>query len=83
MIEEWRKLREAMGKKNSDQQRIMNEFQERLNSPDQKDYAIVDLITFGWGNCANDGLKKAEHDERMYKKFNSLFIKIDSECDEP
>ncbi len=83
MIEEWRKLREAMGKRNSDQQRIINEFQERLNSPDQKDYAIVDLITFGWGNCANDGLKKTEHDERMYKKFNSLFIKIDSECDEP
>ncbi|WP_027387509.1 hypothetical protein [Chryseobacterium gregarium] len=83
MIEEWRKLREAMSKRNSDPQKIMNEFEEHFSSPDQKDYAVVDLITFGWGNCANDGLKKTEHDEKMYKKFNSLFIKIDSECDEP
>lgn len=83
MIEEWRTLRESMSKRNSDPHRIMNEFEEHLNSSDQKDYAIVDLITFGWGNCANDGLKKTENDEKMYKKFNSLFIKIDSECDEP
>jgi hypothetical protein len=83
MIEEWRKLREEMSKKNSDPQRIMNEFEARLNSSDKNDYAIIDLITFGWGNCANNNLRKTEHDEKMYKKFYSLFIKIDSECDEP
>ncbi|MCJ8153595.1 hypothetical protein MKJ01_07435 [Chryseobacterium sp. SSA4.19] len=83
MIEEWKKLREEMSRKNSDPGRIISEFKEHLNSPDKNDYAIIDLITFGWGNCANDNLKKTQHDEKMYKKFNSLFIKIDSECDEP
>ncbi|KMQ67155.1 hypothetical protein ACM39_15385 [Chryseobacterium sp. FH2] len=83
MIEEWRKLRKEMSKRNGNPQRIMDEFEEHLNSPNKKDYAVIDLITFGWENCANDGLKRIEHDEKMYEKFNSLFIKIDSECDEP
>lgn len=83
MIVEWKKLREEMSKRNGNPQRIMDEFEEHLNSPNKKDYAIIDLITFGWGNCANEGVKRIEHDEKMNDKFNSLFIKIDSECDEP
>jgi hypothetical protein len=83
MIEEWRKLREEMSKRNGNPKRIMNEFEERSHSPNKKDYATIDLITFGWGNCANEGIKQTLHDEKMYKKFNALFIKIDSECDEP
>ncbi|MFC3159581.1 hypothetical protein SAMN05443633_11388 [Chryseobacterium arachidis] len=83
MTEEWRKLREEMSKRNSDPQRILNEFEEHLYSSDKKDFATIDLITFGWGNCANDHIKRVEHDEKMNKKFESLFIKIDSECDEP
>lgn len=83
MTEEWRKLREAMSKRNSDPQRIMNEFEERLYSSDKKDFATIDLITFGWGNCVNDHINKTLHDEKMTEKFNALFIKIDSECDEP
>lgn len=83
MVEEWRKLREEMSKKNSDPQRIMNEFESRLNSVEKKDYAILDLVVFGWGNCANDEISGPFHDEKMIKEFNSLFIKIDSDCDEP
>lgn len=83
MVEEWKKLREEMSKRNSNPQRIMDEFEERLNSTEKNDFATIDLITFGWGNCANDHIKRVEYDEKMYEKFNSLFIKIDSECDEP
>lgn len=83
MVETWRKLREEMSKRNSDPQRIMNEFENRVNSADKNDYAIIDLITFGWGNCANDKISKDAPDENLYKKFESLFIKIDSQCDEP
>ncbi|WP_326981136.1 hypothetical protein VUJ46_12715 [Chryseobacterium sp. MYb264] len=83
IIEEWRKMREQMSKKNGDPQRIMDEFESRLNSSYKKDYAILDLIVFGWGNCANDEIQRPEHDEKMSKQFESLFIKTDSECDEP
>jgi hypothetical protein len=83
MIEEWRKLRVEMSKRNGDPQRIMDEFEEHLNSDDKKEYATIDLITFGWGNCANENTSSIEHDEKMNNEFNALFIKIDSECDEP
>ncbi|MEY8761172.1 hypothetical protein [Chryseobacterium tongliaoense] len=83
MTEEWRKLREEMSKKNGDPQNVMNEFENRLNSPDRKDYAIMDLIVFGWGNCVNDDIQRPEHNTEMNKNFNSLFIKVDAECDEP
>ncbi|WP_419869702.1 hypothetical protein [Chryseobacterium sp. CT-SW4] len=83
MIEEWRKLREEMSKRNGDPERIMREFSEHLNSPDRKDYAIIDLITFGWGNCSNSQIARVSYDEKMAKAFDDLFIKIDSDCDEP
>jgi len=83
MIAEWRKMREEMSKRNGDPERIMTEFENHLNSSDRKDYAMIDLITFGWGNCANREIERPLHDEKMNNEFNSLFIKVDSECDEP
>jgi hypothetical protein len=83
MFAEWKKLREEMSKTNGNPQRIIDEFNEQLGSSDNKDYAIIDLITFGWGNCANDKIQRVSYDEKMNNEFNALFIKIDSECDEP
>lgn len=80
---EWRKLREQMSKRNSDPQRIMKEFENRMQSADWKKYAILDLTVYGWGNCANELIERPVHDEKMSKEFESLFIKIDAECDEP
>lgn len=83
LITEWRKLREEMSKRNGNPQRIITEFENHLTSSNWKDYAMIDLITFGWGNCANNYIERPLHDEKMYTEFNALFIKIDSECDEP
>lgn len=83
MIAEWQKLREEMSKRNGDPEGIMNEFENHLNSSNWKEYAVIDLITFGWGNCANADIERPQHDEKMNKEFEDLFVKIDSECDEP
>lgn len=83
LIDEWRQLRVEMSKRNGNPQRVINEFQNHLNSPNWKEYAIIDLITFGWGNCVNEYIERPQHDEKMNKEFDALFIKIDSECDEP
>ncbi|MBP2617051.1 hypothetical protein [Chryseobacterium jejuense] len=83
MFAEWRKLREEMSKTNGNPQHVMDEYNEQLNSTDNRDYAIIDLITFGWGNCANDKIQRVSHDEKMNNEFNALFIKVDSKCDEP
>jgi hypothetical protein len=64
-------------------EKIMDEFENNLHAQNKNEYAMVDLITFGWGNCANNSIKRVEYDEKMTKAFNSLFIKIDSQCDEP
>ncbi len=82
MISEWKKLREKMSKNNANPERIMNEFHERLNSDRMKDYATIDLITFGWGNCVNKNLTRLIHDKKMNDEFNALFVKIDRDCDE-
>ncbi len=83
IISEWRKVREKASKSNADPERIMNDFETHLKEPNWKDYAIIDLITFGWGNCANAQIERPAQDEKMNKEFENLFIKIDSECDEP
>lgn len=83
MFAEWKKLREEINKNNGDPQRIMDEFNEQLNSSDNREYAIIDLITFGWGNCANSKIQRVSHDEKINNEFHALFIKIDAECDEP
>lgn len=83
LFAEWKKLREEMSKTNGNPQRIMDEYNEQLHSADNRDYAIMDLVTFGWGNCANSTIQRVSHDEKMNNEFNALFIKIDSECDEP
>ncbi len=83
MFAEWKKLREEASKNNGNPQHIMDEFNEQLNSSDNREYAIIDLITFGWGNCANSKIQRVSHDEAINNQFEALFIKIDSECDEP
>ncbi|WP_261510052.1 hypothetical protein [Chryseobacterium paludis] len=83
MVEVWRKLREEMSKRNGNPQEVMNEFENHLNSVDKKDYAIIDLIVFGWGNCVNNEIERPNYDEKMNDQFYALFIKMDSECDEP
>ncbi|CAD7808904.1 hypothetical protein CHRY9390_01908 [Chryseobacterium aquaeductus] len=82
-IAEWKKLRITMSKANGNPQNVMGIFENHLQSTDWKEYATIDLITFGWGNSANADVRRPSHDEKMNREFESLFIKIDSECDEP
>jgi len=83
IMAEWRKLREEMSRRNADPKRIMNDFESNAQFSDWKDFATADLITFGWGNCANQYVERPLHDPKMNRQFESLFTKTDSECDEP
>lgn len=80
---EWRKLSEAMSKNNTDPSRIINDLENRMNSSHWKEYATIDLTSFGWGNCANDAITRTSQDENYEKKYDELFVKIEEECDEP
>lgn len=80
---EWRKLGKIMSEKNTDPSRVLNDLEKRMNSSQWKEYATIDLTTFGWGNCANDAITRTSQDENYEKKYDELFVKIEEECDEP
>ncbi|MGQ2984526.1 hypothetical protein [Flavobacterium sp.] len=58
-------------------------FEEKYNSPDRVRYAIADLSTYAWYNCANHQIKDPDNNISYFGEFEKLFIKVDSECDEP
>lgn len=58
-------------------------FEEKYNSSDRLRYAIADLSTYAWYNCANHQIKDPDTNISYEAEFNKLFITIASECDEP
>ena len=82
LLKVWKDLRVEMSKNNGYPERVMAEFQENLNSPDRDTYARIDLITFGWWNCINQHIERADY-EKMAQEFEKLFVKIEKECEEP
>jgi hypothetical protein len=64
-------------------------YHEQLNSENKFKHAKIDLLTFGWGNCANEyidhfggsrGEKWSKHNEEYRKLFTSI---KEIECDMP
>lgn len=79
----WKNFYESQSQSNSDPQGSLSRLETQYSSADAKDYALIDLITFAWGNCANHTLKRVSHDEKMDHEFGKLFSKIEYNCDEP
>jgi hypothetical protein len=85
MVAAWRKLNLDHQKRNADPQRLEREFQQQLASPDRDKYALVDLLTFGWWNCANAKIFRVESTSNgeAIERFSKLFTNVKSECEEP
>ncbi|MCU0354355.1 MAG: hypothetical protein MUD08_11565 [Cytophagales bacterium] len=76
----WRNLAEKLKPNNG-----LGDYAWKVNSPDRLEHAKIDLVTFGWYNCANSQLPKAflYTDGNLGDEFKKLFKKVESECDEP
>lgn len=86
LLAAWKTLRNEMAARNSDPQAIIREYKQQLASPDKMSYALVDVITFGWGNSANDDIERVPDTEveAIRKEWRKLFVKTRTlECDEP
>ncbi len=64
---------------------VKAKFDQQMASPDNEKYALVEVMAFGWGNCAN---REIEYDERAndgtyLKEFKKLFIRVKEACEEP
>jgi hypothetical protein len=79
----WEKFEVQESKKNGDPGWVMRQFRENRRSPERLRHFRVRVITFGWANCVNATLPHTSYTEEMRAKYDALFSKIQSECDEP
>lgn len=83
LVTAWRTLVEEQCKRNASPDYLMKRFEDELHDSEWSMYGRVALITFGWSNQVNDQIEHVKNDEAINAKFDQLFLKIHSECDEP
>ena len=84
LLAAWKTLNEESRKNNADPERVRRTYEEQLRSPDRMQHALVEVITFGWSNCANATRYHVQGDETPPKEFRKLFKQTRTiRCDEP
>jgi hypothetical protein len=79
----WREVNEDSRKKNADPDRLRRIFDQQFRSPEQMNYALLEVMAFGWGNCANETIPYIEYDGTPQTEFEKLFVSVKRRCDEP
>jgi hypothetical protein len=80
----WRGLNEQLKKRNGDPDRLQRIYEEQMASPDRERYAMIEVITFGWSNCANGLIDHVAGDDVAVREFKKLFKRVRTiECEEP
>ncbi len=84
LLNAWRAVNEESRAKNSDPERLKRIFENQLKSPDRLRYALLEVMTFGWSNCANALIEYVVYDEAPVKAYKELFTKVRTiNCEEP
>ena len=84
LIAAWRTVNEESRTKNADPERLKRIFESQLKSPDRLNFALLEVMTFGWSNCANDLIEYIVYDETPPAEYKKLFSKVRTiRCDEP
>lgn len=87
LLQDWLLIRQQMATRNGYPDKVMNEYRRMLNSDIKLTYAKIDILNFGWWNCAINYLVKVEDSfgqDNVLKEIESLFISTKIiECDEP
>lgn len=84
LLRTWRTLNESKRRKNADPERIKKIFEAEHNSPDRLKFARVEVMSFGFWNCANEFIEREEYDGSHEEEFKKLFKQTRTiACDEP
>jgi hypothetical protein len=84
LIDTWRSVNEDSRAKNSDPDRLRRTFEDQLKSPDRFKFALLEVMAFGWSNCANDLIEYVAYDGTPEAEFKKLFTRVRTiRCDEP
>lgn len=83
LLEAWRVLNEARKRNNASPEKVQAKFDAQFNSPQKMAYAELEVMQFGWFNCAN-GLIYRDPPVDLWTEFEKLFIRIilKSECED-
>ncbi len=80
----WRTVNEDTRRNNGDPERIKRIFEAEYDSPDRLKFARVEVMSFGFWNCANNFIERIEYDGSHEEEFKKLFKKTRTVyCDEP
>jgi hypothetical protein len=82
----WLKVNMDSRSKNASPQRLKGIFDSQNISPERLQYARVEVMRFGWWNCAIRALDMIDSPDEFLeieKNFKGLFKSIKEECDEP
>ncbi|KMQ65226.1 hypothetical protein ACM46_11945 [Chryseobacterium angstadtii] len=80
----WKNFVETKSKNNASPQSVIDKFNAQFNDPRKDDYALIQLVGFGFYNCANESFRPDPNDEgTLYEKFDQIFAKLKQDCDEP
>lgn len=84
LIDSWRSVNEDSRAKNSDPERLKRIFENQLRSPERLRFALLEVMAFGWSNCANDLIEYVLYDGTPEAEFKKLFTRVRTiSCDEP
>jgi len=84
LLATWKGVNEDTRRKNGDPERIKKIFEAEYDSPDRLKFARVEVMSFGFWNCANELIEREEYGEMHEKEFKKLFKRTKTiACDEP
>lgn len=86
LIAAWKRVNLDSQSRNGDPARLQRRWDQENASPDRLKFALVETMSFGWWNCANQEIKYSseEFGSNADKEFKKLFTRVRTiRCDEP
>jgi len=84
LLATWEAVNKDSRRNNSDSERVKKIFEAEYDSRDKYKYARVEVMSFGFWNCANALIEREEYDGTHQEEFKKLFKRTKTvACDEP
>jgi hypothetical protein len=85
LLKVWLEVNMHSRSQNADPNRLKRRFEEQMASPDKYQHAVVEVMGFGWGNCAVREIQRDEgnRDDTHMKEIRKLFLRVREECEMP
>jgi len=82
LLDAWAKLTESKKSTNADPSKLDREYWQMYNSGHRLDYALMEVMAFGWWNNANHLLPHIDPNYYYELEFERLFTDVECICDE-